>query len=158
MRATLTFSTCQNLPITQIVYVCKFTCQNETIYKVSKKKTLWKFNRLLCITNSAKLTIQCLHRTKELLGTGHKVTARVGWSDLGNGFWPWKIFGQLWDGPPIFLYVHGWATKQKLISTFITYYVKYNSKYDFKVKHNTNLTGLYTVHRDNPPPPPRKFN
>ena len=28
---------------------------------------------------------------------------------------------------------------------FITYYN--NSKYDFKVKHNTHLTGLYTAER-----------
>ena len=45
------------------------------------------------------------------LGTGHKVTARVGWSDLGlmgHG----KSLGSF-DGPPIFWYVHGWATKQK---------------------------------------------
>jgi hypothetical protein len=61
---------------------------------------------------------------------------------------PWKIFGQF-DGPPIILYVHGWATKQKPISTFITYYYKYNSKYNIiQIKHNTNLTGQgCTLHR-----------
>ena len=36
------------------------------LYRVSKKKTLWKFNRLLCIINLTE-TIQFLHRTKELL-------------------------------------------------------------------------------------------
>jgi hypothetical protein len=32
-----------------------------------------------------------LQEKQGLLGTGHKVTARVGWSDLG---WAMKIFGQ----------------------------------------------------------------
>jgi hypothetical protein len=31
---------------------------------------------------------------------------------MGHG----KSFGTF-DGPPIFLYVHGWATKQKVMST-----------------------------------------
>jgi hypothetical protein len=31
LRATPTFNRCQNWPITQIVYVCKFTCQNEIL-------------------------------------------------------------------------------------------------------------------------------
>jgi hypothetical protein len=45
---------------------------------------------------------------------------------------------------------------------FITYYNKYNSKYDFKGKHNTHLTGLYTAWRaagaTDHPPPAEKFN
>jgi hypothetical protein len=77
---------------------------------------------------------------------------------MGHG----KSLGSF-DGPPILSYVHGWATKQKPTSTFITYYDKYNSKQDFKVKHNTNLTGLYIARRAaraTPPPPmsSRTFN
>jgi hypothetical protein len=66
---------------------------------------------------------------------------------MGHG----KSLGSL-DGPPILLYGHGWATKQKPTSTFITYYDKYNSK---QVKHNTNLTGLYIARWEawaTPPP------
>jgi hypothetical protein len=62
------------------------------------------------------LALPTLAQTILNLGTGHKVTARVGRSDLG-----WAMENQSlgsFDGPPIFLYVHGWATKQKPISTF----------------------------------------
>jgi hypothetical protein len=36
----------------------------------------------------------------------------VGWSDLGIGMGHGKSLGSF-DGPPIILYVHGWASKQK---------------------------------------------
>jgi hypothetical protein len=53
-----------------------------------------------------------------VLGTGHKVTARVGRSDLG---WAMENLWAVSMG-------RGWATKQKPISIFITHYDKYNSK------------------------------
>ena len=55
--------------------------------------------------------VQCIPINPKLsLGTGHKVTARVGWSDLG---WAMENLWAVSMGRQIFLYVHGWATKQK---------------------------------------------
>jgi hypothetical protein len=55
--------------------------------------------------------VQCIPINPKLsLGTSHKVTARVGWSDLG---WAMENLWAVSMGRKIFLYVHGWATKQK---------------------------------------------